>query len=107
MSLTPDQKVDIIIAYQNDLIPMIELATRYGKTRCGSYRLLKMAGIDTSKARRIEVTCNWCESLFLKRPCEARNHTYHYCNSDCYLNYVKKLGQPYKPNNSQGNGREA
>ncbi len=93
--LTPNEKAYIIAAYRDDLVPILELAKTYGRTRQLIYRLLKKNGVDTSKSRRIEVKCHWCEKVFLKKPCQVRRRKYHYCNTDCYLDYIKVMGQCY------------
>ncbi len=84
--------------YQNDLIPMIDIAAEFNVTSQTIYRLLRKLGINTSKSRRIEVECNWCEKDFLKRPSEVRRHNHHYCTFGCYLDYIKEIGQPYVQN---------
>ena len=82
---------EIIKAYTKDLTPMIEIASRLHVSRQSIWKLLKKHKVDTSKARRIEVKCQWCERLFMKRPSEARRHNHHYCSFNCYLSYIFDL----------------
>lgn len=86
---------EIIKAYAEDLTPIIEIASWLHVTRQSIYRMLRKNGVDTSKSRRIKVKCHWCEKPFLKRPCQMRRRNYHYCSFDCYLDYLRELGQPY------------
>ena len=89
---------EIIKAYAKDLISITKIASSLHVTRQSIYRLLRKLGVDTSKSRRIEVKCHYCEKSFLKRPCQVRRRKYHYCSSACYLDYIKEIGQPYVQN---------
>lgn len=96
--LTLDQKANIVTAYRDNLVPILELAKTYGRTRQLIYRILKKHGVDTSKSRRIEVKCHYCEKSFPKKPSQVRRRKYHYCTFGCYLDCIKAKGQDYIQN---------
>lgn len=88
--LTDKDKVDIIEQYTNGLVPMIKLAEQYGITRQGIHKLLKHAGIDTSKeAANMSVSCTVCGSEFKRKRCQIRNMKHHFCSSECYFAWLK------------------
>ncbi len=96
--IDPKHYQTIVHSYTNDLIPMIEIASSWHATRQLIHRVLKKCGVNTSKSRRIEVECHWCEKPFLKKPCQVRRRKHHYCTFGCYLDYIKEIGQPYVQN---------
>lgn len=93
--IDPKHYQAIVHSYTNDLIPMIKIASSWHVTRQLIRRVLKKCKVDTSKARRIEVKCHYCEKTFPKRPSQVRRRKYHYCNTACYLDYIKVMGQCY------------
>jgi len=95
--LTPEEKADIIIAYQTNLVPMLELAKKYGKSRAGIWKTLQKAGVNTTK-RRLPVTCHACGKQVLKPKCQIRKAKYCYCTFDCYMEYIRETGQSYVKN---------
>jgi len=86
---------EVVKAYAEDLMPIITIAASLHVTRQSVYRLLRKEGVDTSKSRRIEVKCHYCEKPFLKKPCQVRRRKYHYCTSRCYLDCIEAKGQGY------------
>ena len=90
----------IIKAYAEDLTPIIEIASWFHVSRQAIWKLLRKRGVDTSKSRRFKIICHWCEKVFYKRACQMRRRNYHYCTTDCYLDYLREVGQPYVENRS-------
>jgi len=86
---------DVIRAFEIDLVPMIELAKRYGVKRQGIYKLLKRNGVDTSK-RSYPVKCHYCEKVFYRTKSLIRKYKHHFCNQDCYYAFLE-MGGIYKP----------
>lgn len=95
--LTDKQKVDIINAYQNELVPMIQLAKQYGVTRQAIYKIIKKAGVDTSK-RKFAVSCTVCGKITYRPKCRVRERKHIFCSFDCYRAWLNSLGDKYKPN---------
>lgn len=88
--LTDKEKVNIIQSYTVDLIPMIELAKRHGITRQGIFKLLRSAGIDTSKqASRILVSCSCCGKEIERPRCQVRKRLHMFCSDKCYHAWLK------------------
>lgn len=81
--LSQKQKVDIINRYQNEFIPMIYLASEYGVTRQAIYKILKRAGVDTSK-RLIPVSCTTCGSECYRNKANIRTRNHIFCTRQCY-----------------------
>ncbi len=98
MRLTPKDQVDIIRAYTEQLTPVITLAKQYGMTRPGIYKVLKRAGIDTSK-HKIIVSCSTCGVEIERNKCQIRKSLNHFCNHDCYFAFLEAgNGNPYIQN---------
>ena len=96
--LTRNQKVDIIEAYTNQLTPMSTLATEYGITRQGIYKILKQAGADTEK-KRLPVSCTACGTEILRTKARIRRQLNHFCSEACYYAFLEAgNGFPYIEN---------
>ncbi len=93
-----DLESKIIIAYTEELVPIIKIASQLHVCRQSIWKILKKLGVDTSKSRRIQVKCNWCEKTFYKKVSQVRRRRYHYCNEYCHISYIKEIGQPYIQN---------
>ena len=85
--LTTVEVVDIINAYSEDLTPMIELANKYGMTRQGVYKVLRRAGIDTTK-KRLPVSCTTCGAEILRTKARIRKQLNHFCTPECYFAFL-------------------
>lgn len=96
--IDPKHYQTIVQSYTNDLMPMIKIASSWHVTRQLIHRVLKKCKVDTSKSRRIQVKCNWCEKTFSKKVSQVRRRRYHYCNAACHISYIKEIGQPYLQN---------
>lgn len=97
MSLSKKAKVDIIRGYK-ELVPMIELAKKYGVTRQSIYKIIKKAGIPTAKGP-IEVSCDCCGKIVPKLKCQIRKQRHHFCDNDCYYTFLEAgNGFPYIQN---------
>jgi len=92
--LTDKQKVDIINAYETDLVPMITLAKQYGISRQGIHKLLKKY-VDTSK-HPMTVSCSACGAAIQRTKGRIRKQLHHFCHLDCYTAYLQAgNGKPY------------
>lgn len=87
--LTEEQKAEIIDAYQNQLITMIELGQQYNRSRQTIFKMLKKAGIDTSK-RKLPVSCDFCDNTLMRTKGRIRANTHHFCNYTCYYDYLNR-----------------
>lgn len=98
MKLTPKDQVDIIRAYTEQLTPMILLADQYGLTRQGIHKMLKKAGIDTTK-RKWLVSCSTCGAEIERNRCDIRKQLNHFCCTECYYAFLEAgNGNPYIQN---------
>jgi hypothetical protein len=96
--VTGKDKVDIVRAYESELISMIDLAERYGITRQGIYKILKHAGIDTTK-RKLPVTCTACGQEVMAHKARIRRQKWIFCNHECYAAWLQAgNGFPYIQN---------
>lgn len=94
--LTNRQKVDIIHDYTINLVTMIELAKRYGKSRQAIYKIIKAAQVDTAKEGGIEVSCSCCQQIFRRHRCLIRKAKHVFCSNECYHAYLEAgNGRPY------------
>jgi len=91
--LTIRQKVDIIKAYETGFEPMQVLADKHGVSRQAIYKILKHAGIDTSK-RLIPVSCAVCHKEILRNKAKIRKQLNHFCGHDCYSAFLSN-GKPH------------
>ena len=101
LPLTFQQKQDIIWDYTVNLVPMIALAERYKITRQGIWKILKRESIDTNK-RRLTVLCSQCGIVLKRAKCQIRSNKLHYCNLECYYQYVNAIHPGVYKNNRQG-----
>lgn len=98
MKIITKTQVDTIINdYTTNLIPMIDIAKQYGVTRQGIHKVLKRAGVDTTK-HRIRVTCYSCGVEVLRHRCQIRNRKRLFCSEDCYHTFLGAITEnTYKP----------
>jgi len=87
MKLSPKDIVDIVHAFEIDLIPAEALAKRYGMSRQGIWKALKRTGIDTT-THKIPVTCSACGEVTYRPKSKIRNRKSVFCNQDCYTAYL-------------------
>ena len=89
--LTPEERNAIVKAYTVDLIPMITLAEKYGRTRQGIYKVLVKAGVNTSKenAGRMPVPCTVCGKVTFKPRHRVRRTKHLFCNQKCYFAWLE------------------
>lgn len=92
------EQVDIVNEYASHLTPMAELADKYAVTRQAVYKILKRAGIDTSK-HKIPITCIACGTEVLRTKARIRRQTNHFCSTDCYHTFLQ--ASPYIENRHQ------
>ncbi len=95
--LTAKQMVDVINEYSNQLTPMIALASKYGISRQGIYKILLKAGIDTVK-RKLPVSCTTCGTVIMRNKAKIRRQLHHFCGVPCWETFLEAgNGFPYKP----------
>jgi len=79
---------DIKAAYEDDLTPMIEIASWFHVSRQAIHKALRKAGVDTTK-RRYPVKCYACGKTFYRVKCQIRKSKHHFCSDDCYQAWLK------------------
>ena len=95
MALTQNHKRQIIEAYDNDLMPMINLAQQFNVTSRTIHRILNKAGIDTTK-RKLPVSCTVCGTKLMRTKGRIRKQKNHYCNQECWRIHLQNgVGTPY------------
>jgi hypothetical protein len=87
--LTEELFEDVRGAYEDDLTPMIEIASWLHVSRTAIYKFLKKHGVNTSKSVRVIVKCANCGKDVPLRRAVAREKrkvkAKVYCNKDCYF----------------------
>ena len=90
-------KVEVVRAYRDELVPMIELAKRYGVSRQAIHKCLRVSGVATGKKdNRVVRPCGWCGKPVEKVRCQARTRKRFFCPGDCYFDWMRAGGE-YKP----------
>ena len=91
--LTDKEKVDIIRAYETDLIPMQVLAKQHGVTRQGIFKMLVQAGVNTHKgpegASQITFSCTVCGKEGMMTRGRFRKSKHVFCGEPCYFAWLK------------------
>jgi len=95
--LTEDVFERVRKAFEDDLVPIIEIATWFYVSRQAIYKFLKKHGINTTK-KQLKVQCEWCERVFDRTKGRIRKQKYHFCSTKCYYSYIGEIGINYKPN---------
>jgi len=85
--LTTKQKNAIVAAYTKQLTPMVALAEQYGITRQGIYKVLRKAGVDTTK-RKISVACSFCGAEHMRTKGMIRKCLNKFCGAECYFAFL-------------------
>ena len=93
MKVTDKERVDIVEAYTVGLERMIDLATKYAMTRQGIYKILKKAGVNTSKgpggATQITYSCTVCGKEATMGRAYFRKRKHVFCGQECYFAWLK------------------
>jgi len=95
MILTRDILPELRKAYEEDCIPVIEIAGWLNVTRAAVYKFFKKHGIDTRKgiATQREVKCDGCGKDYKINRAQYRNKVLkngtkkHFCSDVCYFTY--------------------
>ena len=97
--INKDLHCEIIDAYTKDLVPMIEIANWFQVSRQAIWKVLRKAGVDTSK-RKYPVECTYCGKTFYKTRAQIRNRKRLFCCQEHYYLYLEVVGGPgkYKAN---------
>jgi hypothetical protein len=98
IKITVNQYPDIIKAYRDNSVPMIDLAKQYNVTRQNIFYILRLNGVDTSKQNAGNVKCNCanCGKAITKQRKVYKRAINTFCSRPCfyaYLNNSNKL--PY------------
>jgi len=88
----------IIDAYCRDFEPMPAIAKRFNVSRQSIWKVLKANGVDTSKGKRIERGCAWCEGPVLRVKSQIRGRNRVFCNRTCYDAWLSEIGAGYNGN---------
>lgn len=80
----------ICTEYELGLVPMIDLAKRYGVTRQAIRKLLKRYGIDTSK-RKLTCVCANCGEEIRRHRSRIRKTTRQFCDQLCYGTWLRNF----------------
>lgn len=104
--LTPQDRLDIIKAYEVDLEPMMSIATKYGKSRVAIWKMLKRAGIDTSK-HKIAVSCTTCGATIYRVKSLLRNRNNCFCDMNCYQSFLEAGTSHLTPTEQRRGNRRA
>jgi hypothetical protein len=89
---SPAEVAEMVAMYTERLMPMIEIARIKGITRMGVYKILKSAGVNTSKAAaHISKTCANCGKPIVRIRCQVRDRANLYCGRECYGEYIRKI----------------
>jgi|GEM_PF-1856074 len=87
---------DIVKLYSEDMVSMIEIASRYGVTRMAVWKILKKCGVDTSKAAaNVATKCEWCGEGFKLLRCYYRSRLHHFCKPEHYYKWLNRSITPY------------
>lgn len=98
MKISHNDRVNIINAYINELIPMIELSKKYNVTRQAIFKILKKARVDTTK-KQLEVSCTACGTVLNRHKARIRKQKNHFCDYECYYAFLAAgNGTPYIAN---------
>jgi hypothetical protein len=88
--LTDQDKVNIVHRYSVGLEPIIKLAAEYGLTRQGVYKMIRKAGVDTTKqGANLKVSCSCCGKEITKLRCQVRKALHLFCSAFCYHSFLK------------------
>lgn len=93
--LTGDNKAEIILAYRDKLVPIIQLANQFKKSRVAIYKILHQAGIDTSKAiaGHVNTICAQCGTPTRPTRKAFRSSIHHFCSRQCYYAWLRRKDQ--------------
>jgi len=81
-------KDEIIRAFTQGLEPVIGLAATWGLSRQAVYKILKQAGVNTSKGK-IKVSCSACGEEIERPKSKVRGKKHIFCNYECMSAYRK------------------
>ena len=88
-NLTPKERVDIVNAFVDDLVPMMELGKRYDVSRHSIYKTIKKAGVDIQSFGRMDVSCTTCGEVVSRPRMRIRKQKHHFCGYDCYYAFLE------------------
>ncbi len=99
MKINPNQYCDIVNAFSNQLESMVSIGKRYGVTRQTIHRVLSLSGVPIGESGKMAVTCAACGAGVVRYRSRIRKNKNHFCNMDCYSDYLEAgNGNPYIQN---------
>jgi len=103
--INPTQYPDIIKAYRDISVPMIDLAKQYNVTRQNIFYILRVNGVDTSKQSAGNVKCNCanCGKAITKHRKAYKRAINTFCSRACYHSYLANSNK--SPYIDSGRGR--
>lgn len=105
--LTDDDRQTIITEYRDNDIPMIELSARYSVSRQAIHKLLRVAGVDTSKtAAWRTISCATCGKTIQRTRCKTRKTNTPTCSRKCYFDYLRSKAEYIENRNASRNARK-
>lgn len=90
--LSEGQVAEVVRLFVDELVPMVEIARRFGKTRQCIWKVLRREGVDVAGSGRLVVKCDWCGVEFKKYRSRVRGGMFHFCCDDHYMEYVGEVG---------------
>lgn len=86
--LPTDLNDKIIDSYVNKLEPVKSIAEICGVSRQAIYKILRSAGVDTSK-KKLKVSCDCCGKEMERSKSEVRSKKHMFCDMDCYQAWLE------------------
>lgn len=83
------ETVDVLNRYCEQLEPVQSIASSYGMTRQGIWKLLRRNGVDPKQYGRLRVTCCACGQEFERSRSHIRKSKNVFCSLDCYYAYLE------------------
>ena len=80
---------DIVDSVTIRLERVQDVATRYGVTRQGVYKVLKRAGIDPKEYGQLQVSCFTCGESMTRHRGRVRRSKHLFCSEECYFAFLK------------------
>ena len=90
--MSVEDKAEMVRLYKEELMPMIDIASKYCITRMGVWKILQDADVDTTKktGAHIATACGWCKIPITKVRCQFRNSENHFCSHKCFSRWLNR-----------------
>lgn len=57
----------------------------------GVHNTINLLHPRRSKQSRVEVSCDFCGKTTLKKPCDLKRYSKHYCDRECHISHASSL----------------